>query len=237
MDQRGDWGQAVVEYKLYVEGGGDSKALRIECQIGFRAFLEKAGLHGAMPRIVACGSRNKTYDMFCTAITQGQKAFLLVDSEQPVSPKHMTDDPERWQPWEHLQQADAWTKPVESIDTNCHLMVQVMESWFLTDKDTLADFFGQGFHEGALPVRGSIETVSKETVDQGLKTATRACKTQSRYKKGQHSFKILVRINPDKVCAASPWAKRFVDTLLRMRTKNGHALSESRQTHRRLRIQ
>ena len=42
---------------LYVEGGGNGKALRVECRKGFAQFLAKAGLKGRMPRIRASGSR------------------------------------------------------------------------------------------------------------------------------------------------------------------------------------
>ena len=211
----------MVEFKLYVEGGGDGKALRIECQTGFRTFLEKVGLHGAMPRIIACGSREDAYDRFRTASSQGVKALLLVDSEKPVAAKHMAGAPENWQPWQHLQQKDGWAQPASSSDTDCHLMVQVMESWFLADKNTLSDFFGQGFREGALSAQSLVETMSKEAVYQSLKNATRDCGEKKVYKKGTHSFKILGRIDPAKVCAASPWAKRFVASLLAMRSTFG----------------
>ena len=43
--------------KLFVEGGGDGGQLTINCRKGFRLFLERAGLHGAMPKISACGGR------------------------------------------------------------------------------------------------------------------------------------------------------------------------------------
>ncbi|MDR0720595.1 MAG: hypothetical protein LBF78_13230, partial [Treponema sp.] len=55
--------------KIYVEGGGDTHTLRTACRRGFSGFLEKAGLKGYMPRIVACGSRNNAYADFCTAMT------------------------------------------------------------------------------------------------------------------------------------------------------------------------
>jgi len=203
----------MVACKLYVEGGGDGKPLRTECREAFSKFLEKAGLHGAMPRIVACGSRNDAYSRFCTAVGQGQQAFLLVDSEGPVDAVLAKGPPEGWRPWEHLRRHDNWTKPVSSSELNCHLMVQVMESWFLADKEALAAFFGQGFQEGALPSQSMVEAVAKEEVLRGLGQASRSCKTQKPYAKGPHSFKILASIRPKKISNASPWAKRFVDAL------------------------
>jgi len=199
---------------LYIEGGGDSKDLHIEYRRAFSAFLEKAGLRGGAIRPRPCGSRNKAYDRFCTAIEQGQKAFLLVDSESPVDAALASGQPENWQPWEHLHRCDGWTKPSSSFDTDCHLMVQIMESWFLADKETLSVFFGQGFQKTALPAQKAVETVGKEEVFRGLEQASRKCKTKAPYKKGPHSFKILALIDPQKVCNVSPWAKRFISILL-----------------------
>lgn len=204
--------------KLYVEGGGDSKSLQIECRRGFREFLEKAGLKGKMPGITACGGRRQAYDAYCTALKSGEPAALLVDSEAPVAPEHQQpkDQPAQWQPWQHLKAraGDGWDKPANALDTDCHLMVQVMESWFLADRETLKTFFGQGFRENALPATNRpIEGVAKEDVYSALKQATRDCKTQAEYGKGEHSFKLLARIDPAKVIAASPWAQRFVDEL------------------------
>jgi len=204
----------MVEYKLYVEGGGGGDSLRTECREAFSKFLEKAGLRGAMPRIVACGSRNDAYGRFCTALGQGQKAFLLVDSEGPVEALLAEGPPEGWRPWEYLRRHDDnWTKPASSSELDCHLMVQVMESWFLADKEALAAFFGQGFHMNALLSPSAVEAVAKKDVFHGLKQASRQCKTKAPYDKGQHSFKILASINPEKICKASPWAKRFIDIL------------------------
>jgi hypothetical protein len=205
----------MVEYKLYVEGGGAGKLLRTECRTGFSVFLAKAGLRGSMPRIVACGSRGEAYDKFCMAVGQGQKAFLLVDSESLVDAKHAAGDPETWKPWEHLQRrrGDGWTKPASASDADCHLMVQVMESWFLADKETLSAFFGQGFRVDALSHQDNVECVAKEDLYCGLESASRSCKTKACYGKGPHSFKLLALIDPAKVYGASPWAKRFINTL------------------------
>lgn len=214
MDAWRDRGDAVV--KLYVEGGGDSKSLQIECRRGFREFLEKAGLKGKMPGISACGGRRLAYDDFCTAIASGESAMLLVDSEAPVPSAHQTGEPATWRPWLHLKQrqGDGWVKPANAADTDCHLMVQVMESWFLAERETLQIFFGQGFRENALPAIGNaIEGIAKTQVYDALKQATQNCKTKAEYGKGEHSFKLLAKIDPTKVTAASPWAKRFVDEL------------------------
>lgn len=202
--------------KLYVEGGGDRKALRIECRRGFQEFLEKAGLKGKMPTIVACGGRRSAYEDFCTAIANGEAAMLLVDSEAPIATAHQTGKPDEWLPWQHLKACpgDGWDRPQGAREADCHLMVQCMESWFLADRERLKDFFGHGFRDSALPPAANpVETIAKTAVLDSLKEATRHCQPKGQYGKGDHAFKLLAQLDPAKVVAASPWANRFVDTL------------------------
>lgn len=202
--------------KLYVEGGGDSKSLQIECRKGFREFLEKAGLKGNMPATSACGGRQNAYDSYCTAIANGEDAVLLVDSEAPVAHQYQQGDTDTWQPWQHLKHrpGDGWDKPAGVADTDCHLMVQCMESWLIADPVTLKAFFGQGFRENQLPATASsVEQVAKAQLYSALANATKHCKTKAQYGKGEHSFKLLGKIDPTKVTAASRWASRFVSDL------------------------
>ena len=91
-------------------------------------------------------------------------------------------------------------------------MVQVMESWFLADKEALTAFYGHNFRQRALPQRHDIEKVPKQDVFNGLKNATKGT-GKRRYNKGSHSFAILAKIDPEKVMAASPYARRLVTTL------------------------
>lgn len=207
--------------RLYVEGGGDAKDLKTECRKGFNLFLQKAGLAGKMPRIVACGSRGKAYDMFCTAVRQGEDALLLVDSEAPVAqqaqPGHPGNAQSRagWLPWHHLYHSDGWYCPQNTKNTQCHLMVQCMENWFLADVGTLQRIFGQEFRPAALPAtgRGGVEFVPKADVLRGLEQATRGCGRKNRYSKGRHSFKVLAELDAGRVLIASPWAQRLVENL------------------------
>ena len=195
----------MVEMYLYVEGGGDTKLLRTACRQAFSQFLAKAGLNGHMPRIVACGRRRQAYDEFCTALRQGKRAMLLVDSEDSITTAS---------PWDHLlhRAGDQWPIPPGSTDDDCHLMVQCMESWFLADRDTLRTFFGQGYQENALAAVGtSVEALAKPAVYQALANATRHCKTKAPYGKGEHSFLLMSQIEPAKVMGISQWAKRFVE--------------------------
>jgi len=201
--------------KIYVEGGGDAASLKTECRQGFSKFFESAGFKGKMPRVVPCGGRNDAYDSFCTAIGQGEGvcAFLLVDSEDVVDATHQQGKPDQWKPWEHLKQRDNWDKPSGTADSDCHLMVQCMEAWFIADRQALAAFFGQDFKQNKLPnAANPIESVSKQQLYTSLADATKLC-PKGQYGKGSHSFKLLALINPTNVTTASPWAKRLIDTL------------------------
>ncbi|MGE4505853.1 MAG: DUF4276 family protein [Desulfovibrionaceae bacterium] len=195
-----------MKIKVYVEGGGQNKALKIKLRQGFSSFFKKAGIK---VNPIRCGGRSETYRAFCGAVKHPEKdtlPILLVDSEAPVSEKHSEI------PWEHLRLRDKWTKPKGSTDDQAHLMVECMEAWFMADKNALAEFFGQGFHLNSLPPRADIEAIPKATLYSSLENAAKPTKKKT-YGKGDHSFGILEMIDPQKVQDASPWAKRLIDTL------------------------
>lgn len=194
---------------VYVEGGGNSKALRSECRKGFRQFFENAGLKGRMPSIVACGSRQTAFNDYVLAVAKpGNNRFcvLLVDSEGPVAEE---DDS-----WAHVKKQDNWDRPQNAEDDGAHLMVQCMESWFLADKANLAAYFGQQFNANALPGNPNIEEIPKNDVLQRLRSASRQCAQKGAYDKGRDAFKILSGTDPSEVKGASPYARHLVDTLL-----------------------
>ena len=197
-----------MNIKVYVEGGGNVRELRSKCRKGFSSFFDKANLAGRMPRVIACGGRQRTYEKFAAALgSASDQVFvaLLVDSEGPVA--------EGAGPWRHLQTRDNWDRPDGATEDNAHLMVQCMEAWFLAEKDCLAAFFGRGFNCNALSHNPDIEQVAKTDVLEGLQGATRRCKSKGEYGKGRHSFEILSEIDPEKVLAASLHAMRLVHTL------------------------
>lgn len=197
------------QVKIYIEGGGDQKRLKTECRKAFRRFFEKAGFKGHMPRLVACGSRQNAFDDFCIAMNspnENEVSFLLVDAEALVKEVHKN------RPWDHLKERDHWNRPENVSNRQVLLMVQVMESWFLADPPALEIFFGGKFNSKALPRQPDIESISKKDVFQGLEAATRYTQ-KGKYGKGAHSFKILERIDPKRVAAASPWASRLLDNL------------------------
>jgi hypothetical protein len=194
--------------KLLVEGAGDRADLSAECRKGFQRLFEKAGLGGMLPRVVPCGSRSAAFDKFCSELARcgpDDVVMLLVDSEAPCD----GDDA-----WKHVAQreGDRWEPPAGATSNHLHLMVQVMESWFLADPDALERHFGKGFRREGLPVRTDIEVIAKLEVYRALEAATKSTKSGP-YGKGTHSFKLLAELDPDKLQRASPRARRLFDAL------------------------
>ncbi len=189
MEKWRDWRKSLVtSTRIYVEGGGDSRANLSKCRKGFSKFFEKVVPPGRKPRIIACGGRQNTYQKFTLAYEKyDANVILLVDSEGPVS------EPV----WDHLKRRDSWGSSGFS-DESAQLMVQSMETWFLADKEALAEFYGQGFALNSLPPRENIEEIPKEDVAKGLDKASRNA-SKGLYHKTRHAFDILASIDPEKL--------------------------------------
>jgi len=200
----------LVRVKIYIEGGGRTRKQQAALRKAFRVFLEEAGFRGAMPGIVCCGGRTEAYDDFRIAMNT-KKAdsvpLLLVDSEDLVSCVPGSA-------WEHLGKrvGDQWEKPPSARDDQAHLMVCVMESWFLADPKGLSQYFGSGFKANKLPSGKPVEEIPKADVLKGLGAATMET-TKGRYDKNRRTFDILEHIDPNAVAKASPWAAYFLETL------------------------
>ena len=164
-----------------------------------------------MPRVVACGSRQRAYDQFCAAINEAEAdsfIVLLVDSEAAVAASDS--------PWEHLKKRDNWTQPSAAADDSAQLMVQCMEAWFVADRQSLGVYFGKDFKAAALPARDDMEAITKDDLERTLKQATKSCsKGKGTYRKGRHSFELLECLDPNKVMESSPHARRLIDALKR----------------------
>ena len=192
----------MVRTRVYVEGGG-GRALNRECRSAFGKFLARAGVASGTVEVEACGGRGDAYRTFIQDHRRGLPAVLLVDAEGPVTAGSA---------WRHLQSRDGWSRPSGATDEQCHLMVQVMESWFLADVDAVESFYGSGFRRQALPANPNVEDVQKRDVLDGLGRAA-AGTGRGHYGKGGHGFKILARLDPAKVRSASPHADRFIAAL------------------------
>lgn len=191
---------------VYVEGGGGERATKARCREGFSELLAKAAPGKQRPRIVASGGRNNTFRDFVTGSKANPDALvlLLVDAEAPVTAAD---------PWSHLQMQEGWRPALVDATDRAHLMVQVMEAWFLADRSALAAYYGQGFQSKALPEHTNPEQVDKATLHRALVAATKNSRTKGVYHKTRHGFELLALIAPERVAATSPHAQRFFHVL------------------------
>ncbi|MDB9305746.1 DUF4276 family protein [Nodularia spumigena CS-591/12] len=196
----------VKEIRIYIEGGGDGKNTKALIRKGFSQVLKQFKLN-----ITICGSRNNAFLDFKNALKSYPNAFniLLVDAEAPVTINSA---------WRHLKSRDNWDKPSGVDDSQCHLMVQTMDAWFIADIETLTKYYGQGFRKNAIPKNPNIEVIDKDTLFDSLKKAT--CNTsKGEYQKIKHASKLLELLNVAKVRQASPYCDRLFTTLTEKITK------------------
>jgi hypothetical protein len=196
----------VSEIRIYVEGGGD-KDSKARMRQAFSQFLSASRNAARQQRVqwsvILCGSRDDTFKAFQRdqKLFPGARLFLLVDAEDEVTTP----------PREHLMARDPWDLSF-ATDDQCHLMAQVMESWFVADPDALARFYGQQFGARQIPARKNVEEVPKAEVEAVLKSST--AKTQKgEYHKIKHGPAILEKLDPDRVRARAPHCERLFQTL------------------------
>ncbi len=176
---------------IYIEGGGSSKELRSRCREGFRGLLDKCGLAGRSPKLVACGSRNDAFDDFQTACRTRSEGFvaLLVDSEDPLSDIEAT--------WLHLSNRDDWEQPLDTSDEQVLFMTTCMETWIVADRLSLREHYGHELQENALPATNELEGRDRHQIQEALVRATRNCSNS--YSKGKRSFAVLGKLNPGEL--------------------------------------
>ena len=198
--------KAKAKIKIYIEGGGSGHLQDTLFRQGWTAFFKAAGLGGKMPKVIRGQGRQRTFELFELAIANprsGELPLLLVDSEAPVQKDHS--------PWKHLKARDNWDQPDGAKEDHVYLMVQVMETWFLADREMLRRYFGNHFRENVLRDWVSLEDLPKSQVFEILERATAACKTP--YSKGKVSFELLEKLNPAAVEAACPHCARLLEYL------------------------
>lgn len=205
----------VKEIQIYIEGGakGQDRASSVELRKGFSTFfaelVEKARENNIRFKLIICGSTEITCKIFSQASEKSSNGFLalLVDSDFPVS--------EDETPKSFLQKQEKLKKcDLRKVNENqCHLMVQVMESWFLADVEALKKHFGQDFKEHKLRKNKKVEEIAKDDVLNSLKESTKDRKKGS-YHKIQDGAKLLEIINSNRVREVAPNCERLFQTIL-----------------------
>lgn len=197
----------MVKVKIYVEGGGETRAQQVPCRKAFAKLLAKAGFSRPLPNIIACGSREMTYRDFVNAlrfVATDEYPMLLVDSEAILT---TTDT------WQHLQQRDGWARPPGAKTDQAQLMITCMETWIVADRVALRDFFGQELNQNALPPEQNLENRSKDDIQTALDNATRACGLKRRYRKGKRSFELLETLSPSTLREQLPHFRQWLEAI------------------------
>ena len=91
-------------------------------------------------------------------------------------------------------------------------MVQVHGKLVLCGQGVAGGFFGDGFNRNAMS-GASVEDIPKADAERDLRSATRS-PARAPTARVAISFDILRGLDAGKVCAASPHAKRLIETLL-----------------------
>jgi hypothetical protein len=161
-----------------------------------------------MPRLVASGSRTAAFEAFKTELRQskpGDFVALLIDSEEPLADLSAT--------WKHLRgrKGDQWKKPTSATDEQVFFMTTCMETWIVSDRETLKNYYGQRLKENALPSLVRLESRGRLAVQDALAQATADCSNS--YEKGKRSYQVLGKLQPATLAQHLPSFKRMVDIL------------------------
>lgn len=205
---------------LYVEGGGDSADQKAQLRTGFDGLFlnlkELARGNGVSFRIVCAGDRNNAHKAFLNAQDKSSDvAFLLVDSEEGLPGAAKTSAGNRTA---FLRKRDGWALSEDDED-RVHLMVCCMETWIVSDPETLGQFYGNGFNKGVLPARQNLEEESKKDVQDKLRRATSGS-NKGEYQKLRHASQILPKLKSQTISARCQHFELIVSAL-------GKALSQS----------
>ena len=195
----------VSDIRIFVEG--DRALLN-----GFRAFLkpviDAARQRRIKFRVAPGGSTDETIKDFLDAVHDEPEVFnvLLIDSDHPDNGRLIAS----------LKDSRIWDNQIGASvhDDQIHFMVQVMESWFLADKDALDRYYGRDFQPNQLPQNQNVEQIRGNDVIGGLEDAARRTR-KGKYHKTKHAPEILQAIDPNKVRNAAPNCERLFATLRR----------------------
>lgn len=193
---------------LYIEGGkaGNrdlNSKLRRAFDTIFRAYF---GDSYKKIKIHACGSRGDAFLDFIRSIKQENISFLLIDSEENVD----VADFQQRQKFVNKIFSNHIGKFSSINIKNIFFMIVNTESWILTDKNNIKDFFCKDFKIDKLPKGKDCEKISKEAIYEGFEQATKECKK----KLTKHNvFEILEKTRIDNLLCHGKEIRFFFEAL------------------------
>ncbi len=191
----------VTDVWVYLEG---HKSLRPGFSALFNRALAERRDSSVRIRPVPSGANTIKYFMNALRTKPDALKLLLIDCEGPAASCSL----------DSLRARSDWAPPRGTgvDDSQVFWMVEIMESWFIADKDALGAYYGAKFEAAKLPQNPSVEEVLKRDVLSGLKTASQRTQ-KGPYHKTKHAPELLTRVNPFQIEQAAPAAKRLFDEL------------------------
>ena len=174
---------------VYLEGGSHLRR-------PMRNFLRRAVGLDIDIDVDACRGRDRAITRF--GRVSSPDSLLLIDSEG--------DD------LNGLRQTVASRARLQGALDRTFFMVQLMEAWFLADREALREFYGPRFNTRLLPNNPQPEAIQKNDVLNRLREATRGTPKRI-YDKTAHAPGLLNLLNPAAIYAACPNFTRLIDFL------------------------
>jgi hypothetical protein len=181
----------VSEVRIYFEGDDQLRP-------GFHRFFSRVlDVQSRRHRIQFVALNGDPVGGYDIAVRRHPNAvnILILDSEQPLDG---TGDREK--------QLTAYSAG------RIFWMIELMEAWFLADREALRSYYGNQFRDAALPGNPDVEAISKNDVREGLRTATRNT-SKGAYHKTKHAPKILERLAAESVRRNSRQCNRLFSVL------------------------
>jgi hypothetical protein len=169
-----------MEIRIYFEGKATLRS-------GFEVFFAdlKTAARGACSTIQLVAARNGLSDYRKASRTHPDAwNILLKDSEQA-----MPADPRQLGKSHGIDPA--------FVD-RVFWMVELMEAWFLADRDALAGYYGDGFLPNVIGDTANVEKIPKAEVLERLRRATMKT-SKGEYDKVAHAPFLLERLNSSRV--------------------------------------
>ena len=184
----------VADVRIYFEG--DPSLRR-----GFSEFFNSVNGLARHPKLIA--ARGTPVRDFMAGVRRNPRSVnvLLMDSEGPDNGDLIAG----------LKARRDWDVSVAQavVDDQLHFMVQVMETWFLADRDAISAYYGPQLQQGRLPNNPTVETIGKRDVLQSIEAATRGTQ-KGTYHKTRHAPQLLAKLNAARVRSAAPACDRLL---------------------------
>ena len=185
-----------MEIRIYFEG---NKLLKSGFDVFFSGLRATARGSGSSLELVAARDGPRDYRKAARSHRYPQAwNILLKDSEQPM--------PERPDDLCRRLGIDAQYKD------QVFWMVELMEAWFLADREALASYYGNGFQRSAIGDTADVERIPKAEVMDRLKRATRET-AKREYHKVKHAPFLLEKLDSGRVQARSEHCRKLFEAV------------------------